>query len=429
MRAEREERALGHAAHVLERAGLGAPLGVEAEARVHVGEPRDQGEPAQGSRVLEAQQGRGTGLPPAGLRGRAGRGVAVLVHLVAAQEQQGKGSRAQAQAPLAGKGGRAQGVRVAREGVLAERVAGHRSPEPQPALLQRTSRLAAQLQQPIRLVAGEDAGGEGGREVVGLEGSACVAHVGGAREPAGGGAEAQADLHAGRACAHVEAGGAGLQPLERVHVREDRGRPEGGRVGHVEAVEGPEGAPAAVPVGHEQRLLGGLGAAHVHAVHHHSRDIPQDGPGVGRARERAEVLRGEDGGRLGRAIAGNGRRLRRARAATEHDRERARGLDRHLHAAGPPRVGPREQVGPVGAGGQGKEDGLPARVGGGQEREAGRLQADLAADDRPIVVQDRDLQGREAGLGGDAAGQEGEGEGEPERGQGGACTRQALRRR
>jgi hypothetical protein len=398
LRAEREIRAQVDSTQVLEGAPGGAALGIEAEAGVGVGKAGDERQAARRTRVFQPDEGRGPRLLPAGLRGRARRRVAAFVHLVAPQQEQRERSRTQAQTSLARERQGAQGFAVVGRRVGAERVARHRAPEPKPAVVQRTARLRPQVHHVIGGVAPEAARRQGVRQVVRPQGIAGVARVGRAGEALGRRAQAQPQLHARRADADVQAAGPHLQPFERVHVGQDRGRAEGRGVGHVEAVDRPGGSRPAVAVGDEQGLLTGLGAAHVHAVEHDPRHVAQDRPRVGGPRHRPQVGRGEDRRRLDDAVAG-GRRLRRWRAAGHLDASAAGQGDGHVHSAGGGRgAGRGDELDPVVAGREGGEDGPARRVRGAQEDEARGVEPDGPPRERTLAVPDRDLERARADL-------------------------------
>lgn len=93
--------------------------------------------------------------------------------------------------------------------------------------------------------------------------------------------EHQPHLHAGRAHADVERARAGLQAGQGFHVGEHHCRAQGRGVGHVDAIERPGGARAAVAARHHQRLQGRLRPTDVGAVDQHAGHVAEHGPGVG----------------------------------------------------------------------------------------------------------------------------------------------------
>ena len=300
-------RTLEHAPVVLEGARLRAPVRLEGEAALRPRGPRHQGQAEEAAGVLGGEGPGGTRLPPARLVGRFEGRVSILVDLLPHEGDQAQGAAAQAHPALRADPARAQRLVVLGEGGLRERVAEDRAPQPPAAAPDGAAQLGPHLAHAFGLVAEERPALELRREVVRLEAGPGPAQMRASRAPRVGRAQGQLDLYPRRAHAHAIGAGSGHEAGERVQVGIEEGRAHGRGVGHVDAVHRPGRSRPGVAVGDEERLLLAVGPAHVHAVHHHSRHVAQDRPGIGGALWARRLLgaHGERAGEESRETAGD----------------------------------------------------------------------------------------------------------------------------
>ena len=217
-------------------------------------------------------------VPPAGPgrgpRASSGPGAAAATSVPAPRRRRA----------AAGEGRRPQPLLVLGERLLTEGVAAGRAPEPEPAA-DRPARLGGEVGDLLRPVAVEGPTLQVAWQVLRLESVAGEADVEAAREALRRRAQRERDLHPGRPGPHVRAPALRAERLQGVERRVDERRAQGRGVRHVHAVERPGGPRPGVAVGHEQRLQGGVGSAHVDAIDDDAGDLAQDRPRVGGPRE------------------------------------------------------------------------------------------------------------------------------------------------